>query len=90
MKTHTTTTTSETPANTQRSEGWMGRLVRHLRSRRRLQIEERIARFEAEVEYWRGKTTEKGTIPEHICDDISARLGEIAALNVRLKSLQNV
>jgi hypothetical protein len=54
-----------------------------------LQIEERIARLEAELQYWRGKTTEKGTIPEHICNDISARLGEIAALNVRLKSLPN-
>jgi len=84
METHTTTYPPETSANTQRSDGWMRRLVLHLRSRRRLQIEERIARLTAELEYWRGKTTEKGTIPEHICDDIAARLGEIAALRVRL------
>ena len=33
MKAHTTTTPPETPANTQRSDGWMRRLVLHLRGR---------------------------------------------------------
>jgi len=69
--------------------GRVFRLVRHLRSQRKLKIEERIAWLTAKVEYWSTKTTPNGTLPERICDDISDWKGEIAALSVRLKSLPN-
>jgi len=89
MKNDTTSTKESNATKEKTGGGWMGRLVLHLRSRRRLQIEERIAQLTAENEYWKGKVTPNGTLPERICDDIATRLGEIAALKVRLVHLQN-
>ena len=86
-----TTTTKETDvAKQETGGGWMRRPILHLRSRRVLRLEERIAQLSAENEYWKGKVTPNGTLPERICDDIAERLGEIAALRVRLNYLQNV
>ena len=85
-----TTTPKESNAAKQKTGGgWMRRFVLHLRSRRVLKLQERIAQLTAENEYWKGKVTLNGTLPERICDDIGGRLGEIAALRVRLDYLQN-
>lgn len=52
MKTHTTTIPPETPANTQRSDGWMGRLVRSLRLRRLREAMVSAAYWEAQEKAW--------------------------------------
>lgn len=64
-------------------------IFKYFRTKRRLKIEERIARLTAEIDYWRNKITSRGTLPEHICDRISKQLGEIAALRVRLEHTHN-
>lgn len=89
MKNDTTPPKQSAATQEKTGGGWMRRLVLHLRSRRVLKLQERIAQLTAENEYWKGKVTPNGTLPERICDDIGGRLGEIAALRVRLDYLQN-
>lgn len=89
MNINTATPKESNAAKEKTGGGWMGRLVLHLRSRRVLKLQERIARLTAQNEYWKRKVTPNGTLPERICYDIGGRLGEIAALRVRLDYLQN-
>lgn len=57
----------------------------HFRRMRCAGIEGRIAELTAKNEYWQGITN---PLPEHVCNDIADRCGQIAALKVRLAYLR--